>query len=89
MGLPIDPSCVPVVECARRPSHERVGCLCGLGRGGCRPAEAGELSSRRDRGQGGVFTALAESLVCAVEAMLCAPGDLQDVVGLAVLASPV
>jgi hypothetical protein len=33
-----------------------------------------------------VFAAFAESLVDAVESMLGAPGDLQDVVGLALLA---
>jgi hypothetical protein len=76
---------VPVVECARRPSHER-GCGGGLGRGGCGPAEAGELASCRDRDQGGVFAALAEPLVEAVKAVLGAPGDVEDVVGLALLA---
>jgi hypothetical protein len=77
---------VAVVECARRPSQERSGVAVGLGRcRGC-PAETRELASRGDGDQGGVFAAFAQPLVDAVEPVLGAPGDLEDVIGLAVLA---
>jgi hypothetical protein len=49
--------------CARRPSHQWSGVAVWLGRGGCCPAEAGQFAGGGDGDQGGVFAALAESLV--------------------------
>lgn len=57
----------------------------GLGRCGCRPAEARQLTRGGDGGHGGVFSALSQPVVDSVEAVLGAPGDLEDVVRLALL----
>jgi hypothetical protein len=54
------------------------------GRGG--PEEAGQFAGDGDRGDVGGFAARLEALVRAVQAVLGAPGDLQDVVGLVGLA---
>jgi len=53
---------------------------------GCRPEEACEFACSSDDGDVAGFAAGAEALVESVEAVLCAPGDLEDVVGLACLA---
>ena len=49
-------------------------------RGGRGPEEPGELAGDRDGGDGVGLAALAEAVVMAVQAVLGAPGDLQDVV---------
>jgi hypothetical protein len=53
---------------------------------GCRPEEAGQLACGGDDGDVAGLAASAEALVESVEAVLGAPGELEDVVGLAGLA---
>ena len=55
-------------------------------RGGGGPEEPGELARDGDGGDVVRLAALAQAVVEAVQAVLGAPGDLQDVVGLAGLA---
>jgi hypothetical protein len=52
----------------------------GLVGHGCRPEEAGQLAGDGDDGDVAGLAAPAEALVETVEAVLCAPGDLEDVV---------
>ena len=74
---------MPAVDVPGRPPYQ---CRPGLGGGHGRPAEAGQLASRRGGCQIGVFAALAEPLVDAMESVLSAPGDGKHVIGLALLA---
>src|SRR5713101_8427617 len=83
-GLPIVRSRVPA---AVGPAPARAG-GCereSVGRGG-RPEEAGEFASDGDGADVAGFSACAQTAVEAVEAVLGAPGDLEHVRGLALLA---
>jgi hypothetical protein len=66
-----------------RPSRRLVDGLCGHGGG---PGEAGELAGDGDGGDVARLAARAQAGVLAVEAVLGAPGDLEHVRGLALLA---
>jgi len=82
----VGPSRVPAAwgPAPARPSRAGVSAWSWAGGGG--PEEAGELAGDGDRGHVVRLAAFAQALVLAVEAVLGAPGDLQDVIGLARLA---
>ena len=72
---------------ARRPGPPTgQGCQRGSVSGGGSPEEAGQFAGDGDDGHVGVFAAAAHRVVDAVQALLGAVGDLQDVVGLPGLA---
>jgi hypothetical protein len=73
---------------ARRwgPSRDRYLSAVRSWRGGGGPEEPGELAGDGDGGDVARLTPGAQAPVDAVQALLGAPGDLQDVIGLAGLA---
>jgi hypothetical protein len=83
-GLPIEPSRVPgSIWPGARPSRRLWCALLGHGGG---PEEAGEFAGDGDRGEVAGLAAGAEAGVLAVEPVLGAPGDLEHVRRLALLA---
>jgi hypothetical protein len=88
MGLLIAGSRVPAAMGPDAAPTDRAAVVGGVRSwgGGGGPAEAGELSGDRDRGDVVGLAALAEAVVEAVQSVLGAPGDLQDVVRRVLLA---
>ena len=66
---------------ARRPP-EQAGCCRWLARHGGGPEEAGEFAGGGDGRDIAWFAAAAKALLESVEAVLGAPGDLEDMRGL-------
>lgn len=84
--LLIDSSRVPAAFGPAPWTRDQEGCCRGLVGGRGSPQEAGQFTSARDDGHVAGLPAGAHLLVDAVEALLGAVGDLQDVSGLPLLA---
>ena len=86
IGLLIEQSRVPAAWGPGAPAPRPVGCWAGLVGGGGGPEEAGQFAGAGDDDDVVGLAAGAHALMDAVESLLGAVGDLQDVVWLAELA---